>query len=899
MEEDRRLIEDTIPIKKISEESAEEKSIRHGHISTLHIWWARRPLIASRAVIFSSLVRNPETEEAQRKLIKQLIELSTWKASTDIKIIDRARKTISCDFENKPKVLDCFAGGGSIPLEALRLGCDTYALELNPVAYIIELCTLFYPQKYGIKESNKSGIIKDNNSLLRDFEKWGKWVLEKSREEIGNFYQNDPDGSIPVAYLWARAIRCPNPSCGVQIPLVRTTVLDGDNGQFSISPQVDVNTKEVHFEVSSSKSSRSKQFFGTMRRDSAKCISCGQTADGRYIRREGKAGRMGEIPLAVVLIDRRGSKQFRTFTPRDLSIYRETYSKLRILEKRWNEDFGQSLIPNEKIIEWSGVFNPPLYGLDEWRKLFNNRQVLALATFMLNIKDVYREILRDTKNSDYARAVTTYLALALDRLADYESTLCVWAGGFVAHTFGRGALPMVWDYAEVNPFSNSTGSWQSALGWIKRVIEHCSMITESAKVLQGTATRLPFGDKYFDAVVTDPPYYNAVPYSDLSDFFYVWLKRTIGDLYPDVFRTPLAPKTLEIVQNPMRHGNDDEKAKAFYEKEMTRAFLEVRRVLKDNGIFVVVFAHKTTSAWETLVNSLLNSGFIVTASWPIHTERPGRLRAHESAALASSIFLVCRKHLEEKEGYFDEIKEELRVKITEKLDEFWHEGIRGADFFISAIGPAVEVFGKYSKVRKLSGEEVTAAVFLDTVREIVTDYSLRKILHESHLGNIDEITRFYVLWRWAYNNLEIDFDDARKLAQALGAEADELMGNLDLLQKKGEKVRLLGPKERANIRDLGEVRGDVPRPMIDVIHHSCVLWEKGGKDALQEYLSLSGHAGNEITWNVAQALSEILPEGDKEKQLIQGLLASKESMTLPAETANGQTRLTSFGGHGQ
>ncbi len=496
---------------------------------------------------------------------------------------------------------------------------------------------------------------------------------------------------------------------------------------------------------------------------------------------------------------------------------------------------------------------------------------------MLKIKKVTDEILKTEKNQEYAKAVVSYLSLILDKMIDINTTISRWES--IAQCprgiFARQTISSVWDYAESVPISSSSGSFEVCMKNTMAGLLSIGDIENSANVYQGTATRLPSKDKFFDAIVTDPPYYDAVPYSDISDFFYIWLKRIIGEFYPNQFTTLLTPKSSEIIQTVTRHEGNKEKAKKWYEEQMTLAFKESNRTLKNDGIFVIVFAHKTTSAWETLVSSLLNSDLVVTSSWPLKTENISRMRAHESAALASSIFIVCRKRITEEEGYFNDIKEDLEKRVHEKLDEFWRQGIRGADFFISSIGPAVEVFGKYKKVRKLSGEEVTVAEFLDLVRQIVTDYSLRKILRKGSLGDIDEITRFYVLWRWAYNHNDIIFDDARKLAQALGTEADQLIHKIDILQKKGDKVRLLGPKEREEDKDLGEPKGGVPAPMIDVLHRACLLWEKGNRKKLAEFIEESGYKDNETIWSVAQNLSLVLPDGDKEKQLLQGFLASK------------------------
>ena len=922
MSQNRRLIELSIPLDAISKQSAREKSIRHGHISTLHIWWARRPLAACRAAVFASLVDAPDDEAEQERLEKLIATISDWdqvKHGNSPKI-EEARNIIREQWGDEiPRVLDMFAGGGAIPLEALRLGCEAHALELNPVAYLILLSTLVYPQKYGragesenqqaarpatnTLQSTLPGMeseTAEQNRLVADVRRWGEWVLEEARKEVGRFYK-DPDGNTIVAYLWARTARCPNPACGAEMPLVRQWWLaKKSNKKIALKPVVNREKKTVRFEVvelpspARGRGAGGEGFDpsqGTMRRGSVTCLFCGQTADAKYLRNEGKAGRLGQMPLAVVLApsssqgEGRGGgqhgKTYRPATEADQQVYAEAQAALeRLLAEA---DDGLSPVPDEPVDPRPHSVNRlPMYGMPTWGDVFNARQALALVTFSRKVRAAYNHVLAETGDAEYARAVTTYLALALDRQANQCTNLCRWhnTGEKLEGLFARQAIPMVWDYAEVNPFSGSTGDWLSALSWINNVIRHCSDDDNfPAVVHQGTATRLPRPNGYFHAIVTDPPYYDAVPYADLSDFFYVWLKRTVGDLYPEVFRTPLTPKAAEIIQEPGRHSKDQEKAKAFYEAQMTAAFSEAARVLRPDGIMVLVFAHKSTSAWETLITSLLKASLVVTASWPLHTEMVTRVRAMETASLASSIFLVCRKRGEAREGYYNEVRRELQERIRERLDFFWEKGIRGADFFISAIGPAVEVFGRYTTVRRLSGETVSVGELLDLVQEFVADYALTRILRDGHVGRVDPATRFYVLWRWAYGASKVPFDDARKLAQAQGTEVDDLMLRTKLLKKRGENVELLGPRQRARDEHLGESGpGGQMVPLIDVLHRACVLWDQGNRAGLTEFLARSGHARDEALWVVAQALAEILPEGDKEKQMLQGLLMNKEQV---------------------
>jgi len=489
-------------------------------------------------------------------------------------------------------------------------------------------------------------------------------------------------------------------------------------------------------------------------------------------------------------------------------------------------------------------------------------------------------------DEEYAKVVISYLGLGLSRVSEYISNLCVHDNTQerTVHVFSRQALPMVWDYSELNPLSEAVGSWKSML--FRRIllsISHLFQIppieetdeNKIQKIIQSSATSLPYPDNYFDAVITDPPYYINVPYADLSDFFYVWLKRIIGDLYPDLFATPLTPKTEEIVQmqhwDPIRYKKKD---KFWFESMITKAFQEIYRVLRPESIACIVFAHKSTEAWETIISSLLKSGLILTASWPIHTEMKERLRARESAALASSVYMVCRKRTKGEVAYFNEIKKKIEQRVKEKLEQFWEQGISGADFFVSAIGPAVEVFGQYSRVEKLSGEEVSVKELLEYVRKVVSEFALKRVLKRADLGGVDAQTRFYLLWRWTFGNAKVHFDDAIKLSRSLGVELTELWDKGGLVRKEKEFVRVLNPKDRA--QDQAFLKKTKFTSMIDVLHYVLILWEKGERVKIKEVLRETGYARNEIFWQTAQALSEILPEGDKEKQLIQGFLYGRE-----------------------
>jgi adenine-specific DNA methylase len=855
----KRLIEVALPLKEVSEQSAREKSIRHGHISTLHIWWARRPLAACRAVVFASLIPDPddpECPESFRKLVMDLLGRSEfqpkngdgsavadtprnrclefikylvrWENSNNPEYIEPARKLIAAAHKflhpgaegEAPKVLDPFAGGGAIPLEALRLGCEAHALDLNPVAHLIELCTLVYPQKYGQPDSRPvpeyikrlishnrtkkkakgndrplldhpeealeamdSEIIPDveiteagyrKNPLAADVKYWGHWTLKLASSTVGHLYPDDPDGGTPIAYLWARSVRSPAPSTPFETPLLRHTWLTKkakNNVAFRIA--ADPGTGICHFPVVGQGKIDFDPDEGTVRQGRAVCAFSQVTITNEYLQSEGKAGRLGEMLTAVVVSKGRSGREFRSPTPRDHEIIRQATVALNQI--RQEVRFGKFDAVPDELIPPTEIrrISVPLYGLDSFGKLFTARQLNTLIQLASVIQQAIQKF-RGWHDPDYAQVIAEYLGMVFDRILDRSSTACIWhtSRETIEGTVGRHTLPMTWDFAETNPITGGSGNLEGAIEWVVKAIEGASLASRRpAHVIRGMAQQLPVDS--MDAVITDPPYYDSVPYSHLADFFYVWLKRILGETHPDLFSTPLCPKGPEIVQDRPHSLSNSTKTKEYFEKEMTKALSAAQSVLEATGILVIVYAHKTTAAWETLVQALLSSGVIVTASWPLHTEMTGGMVKIGKAVLASSIFLVCRKRLIGADvGIWDDVRRELQKVATERLEFFWSQGIRGADFFISAIGPALSVFGKYERVTKLSGEEVTVGQFLDEVRSLVTNYALAKILKTTRTGTIDPESRFYVVWKWSYIDAKVPADESFKLAQALGMSTE-------------------------------------------------------------------------------------------------------------------------------
>ncbi len=786
-----------------------------------------------------------------------------------------------------PRVLDPFGGGGAIPLEALRLGCETYSNDLNPVAVLIQKCTLEYPQRYGKPKEveNEVGFLKEKtlkNPLLEDVKKWGNYVLEEAKKEIGKFYPEEEDGFIPVGYIWARTIPCQNPSCGAEIPLMRQFWLaKKKKKKVALYPYIENN--EVKFKIVGDEYEKMPDGFnpskGTISRAVATCPVCGSVVDANTTKKLFREGKAGQRMVAVVL-HKPGTngKRYRVATEKDMDVFKEAEKCLNEKRQRLMDIWGIDPVPDEPTPEGKGrgaerAFSVRNYGLNTWGDLFNGRQKLALITFVEKVRRAYKKMMEEGYDGDYAKAVVSYLALGVDRLTTHLNCLVRWRPDAISfeRSFDRQALPMVWDYGEVNPFSNSRGHWDSSQ--ILKAVFHCSQIPNALlqppKVTQSSATELPYPDNYFHAVFTDPPYYDNVPYSHLSDFFYVWLKRTIGDLYPELFSTPLTPKSKEIVAYSNGEGGWEE-GKRFFEDMLKKAFQEIHRVLRPNGIAVIVYAHKSTEGWETLINSLLDSGLIMTGAWPINTEMKSRLRAKESATLASSIYIVARKMERIPTGFYNEVKEDLEKHLNDKLQRLWEEGTSGADFFIAAIGSAIEVFGKYEKVIDYEGNIIRADRLLEDVRKIATDYAVRQILHNGFAGEISNLTRFYVLWRWNYGEAKVLFDEARKLAQSCGIDLAQEWNRAGFIKKEREFIRVIGPKDR-KLKDLND-----SKELVDVLHRVLLLWEKGKREEMVQVALETGYGKSEAFYRVAQAVSETLPNESKEKKLLDGFLAGKD-----------------------
>jgi len=916
---DRRLIEDYIPIEAISAESRREKSIRKGHISTLHLWWARRPLVACRAAVYGALVPAPEGKQAEKKAAQFVTGLCKYpgvpsiiaEAQEHILQAHAQRLTeeqgelvtvedIKAGRAPRPRVLDMFAGGGAIPLEALRLGCEAYAVDLNPVAHLIQLCTLVYPQQYGQPDPAAVGCLPSPSGrgaggeggggtwagLAAEVEHWGQWVLERVKAEIGDLYPPIPDprhsecseespeqlalgmavkesqegydaraGMLtPVAYLWTRTVRCKNPACGGTVPLARQTWLCKKKNRYvALRPDTETNRdkpageKRVRYEVLEATTQEGLGFNPSTgsRGGNVPCPFCGTVVDSTYVKEEGQSGRIGVQPMAVVCTHpgKRGKRYFTVDKVPSFSWLDDEaiWKRISALETETTAHIaGPITVPDEQIItDAKGSAWVIQYGLKRFGDLFTPRQLLAILTFVKYVRAGYTEMSHHGYSAERDKAVLSYLGVLVDRLADYASALCTWEsyGELIGHTFTRQALPMVWDFAEVNPLGNASGNAKSALAWITSVIQSTSNLGIAGQVWRGSSTQMNIETGIIDAVVTDPPYYDNVAYADLSDYFYIWLKRSIGFLYPQHFSSLLTPKKREAVADATRHNRDRKLAAKIYEEMMARAFVEAGRVLKPGAPLVIVYAHKTTLGWATLVDALRTAGFTVTEAWPLSTERSARIRAINTASLASSIFLVARRRENDDTGSYErQVRPELQRIVRERVERLWAQGVTGADLVIACVGAGLRAFTRYARVEYANGDQVPADSFLAEVEGVVLEILLEKLFGVSQAGlsSVDRFTRFYVLWRYAYRQGTIDGGEAIVFAYPQHVELDGpgglISGSNPLGEKLKGKYRLRDFTERGDDEKLGlpspagggGAGGGGSAPLIDVLHR--LLW---------------------------------------------------------------------------
>jgi adenine-specific DNA methylase len=1062
---DKRLIEVAFPLKQTSIDSVHEKNVRHGHISTLHIWPARRPLAASRAALIATLLPDPGDKEKRDELLKRLggvlakttkkkkmpngrvEEIEAWETVGGVlrwgretsPDLDWFRQEIRRAYGGRaPRVLDPFAGGGAIPLEAMRLGCEVTAIDINPVAWFILKCTLEYPQKLagqkrrlpdfalqdiaflteyfkarGLKPKDAerrarqvAGRVQaarhDNRELFDSPEvkadeldadlawhvrAWGRWVLKAARKDLARFYptyaeyctlkpynrvaldagealklvpvNDDGEPQIEllnagfdavylenpanprwvmkptVAYLWARTVRCK--ACRAEVPLLKTRWLaKKDNKRVLLTMQpsedktgvvfgIDPNAPVKGGNAAQKREHDKKLGAGTMSRAGVTCPSCGTIMTMEDLRLEGRAGRLGAAMTAVV-VDGPEGKEYRLPTAHEIELAHAAQDEL---ERVFREvPFG---LPTEPLAGADALgFRVPLYGLDQWHKLFTPRQLLALGGFVKAIRAVPGEL--TFTEAEWREAVLAYLSVLFDKTADYSSAICTWhnSGEKMRNTFARFALPIAWDIAESATANAVGGGWLAQLEWVALYVQHgLSTAYGSAQALQRSATQAVEGE--FDVVVTDPPYYDAIPYSDLMDFFYVWLRRTLSGLSPAfdaAFREPLAPKwdpeknDGELIDDASRFGGDRAASKRNYEEGMARAFKACHAALTPEGRLVIVFAHKQPDAWETLVSAIIQAGFVVDGSWPIQTEMGNRMRAQSSAALASSVWLVCKKRDPlAGAGWDTQVLKEMQANITQRLRDFWDAGIRGPDFIWAATGPALEAYSRYPAVKKASepGSLMTVSEFLGHVRRIVVDFVVGRVLShgqsEPTPGDhpLDDVTTYYLLHRNDFGLKEAPAGPCILYAVSCGLSERELVDQYELLAKSGggsqaedeepseddeegdaEEATSIGGGGKYKLKDwrarkhrsLGvETASGRAVPLIDQVHKLMQLWVAGDVVKVNDYLDARGLRRSPIFAQLIQALIEMNEPGAEERSILERLQNYLRSVGSTAQTA--------------
>lgn len=805
----KKLIEVALPLDAINAESAREKSIRHGHPSTLHLWWSRKPTATARAVIWASLVDDPSahpeqfpTEKAQekerRRLFRILEELVKWENSNDKRVLDAAKAEILKSTDgNPPPLLDPFAGGGAIPLEAQRLGLEAHAHDLNPVAVMINKAMIEIPPKFAGQppvnpEAQRNKLTEDDWSgtrgLAEDVRYYGEWMKRKAFEKIGHLYPKvkDADGKehTVIAWLWARTVKCPNPACGCEMPLASSFELSKKKGKEAYVQPI-IEGKNIRYEVRQGKGAPEPPKMG--RGAKFRCLCCGEMATPEYIKSEARSGRMGSVLMAIVTDSGNGRAYF---SPSD--------EQVSITGIKKPDEYPSGEMSEDRRAIWC-----PIYGLDTFDKLFTNRQLIALTTFCKLIIEVRAQIERDGGSAEYAQALSVYLAFVVDKMTDYHSSVCSWhtSGEKIRNTFGRQGIPMVWDYAEANPFCSSTGSFDNMLGWVVKCL--AVLPGESKGIVSQHDAQSNYG--MCDIMIsTDPPYYDNIGYADLSDFFYVWLRQNFKDVYPDLFRTMLVPKAEELVAIPYRFAGSTEKAKNFFEDGMSSACRQMYDAAVDDVPVTIYYAFKQRDAddndatastgWETMLSAIIRAGFCITGTWPIRTEMGTRANGQNANALASSIVLVCRKRFADapvatRRDFLTALKRELRPALV----NLQQSNIAPVDMAQSAIGPGMAVYSRYREVLEANGTSMTVRTALQIINQELDQY------FSEQDGALDRDTIFCVALYTQYAFREVKFGDVDVLARAKNTSTDRLREKGILYAERGT-VRLLPRDEMASQR---------------------------------------------------------------------------------------------------
>lgn len=814
----KKLIEVSLPLEAINIESAREKSIRHGHPSTLHLWWARRPLAACRAVLFASLVDDPsshtDNEEEQKKernrLFKIIEDLVKWENINNKDVLDKAKAEILKSTDgNPPPVLDPFCGGGSIPLEAQRLGLKAYGSDLNPVAVLITKALIEIPPKFAGKPPVNPTDAKKKmpgeawtgaTGLAADVRYYGQWMRDEAEEKIGHLYpkvklpksQGGGEATV-IAWIWARTVKCPNPGCGAEMPLARSFWLSKKTGKEAwIEVKPNPATKKAEYIVRSGKLEGPD---GTVERSGGTCIFCEEPVPFPHIRTEGKLGRMSQQLIAIVAEGTRG----RLYVSPDPN-------HVLIAASASPEWYPETELTGKATV------NVGLYGFRVHGDLFTPRQLVALTTFSDLVGEARKKVLADAKASGmsddgvgiedggtgataYADAVATYLAFAVDKMADRHCALASWdvTRDNVRNAFGRQALPMVWDYADSNPFSSSTGNWLACVDWVWKVVAK-TPATGFGIVRQLDARVAADGHSRM-AFATDPPYYDNIGYADLSDFFFVWLRKALKDVHPQLFSTLMTPKAEELIATPYRHDGNKHKAEEYFQSGLRDVFTSLNASQVDDIPLTVYYAFKqaetsvvgetVSTGWETMLDGLIDSRFSITATLPIRSELSNRQIASGTNALASSVVMACRKRpADAPMTTRRDFLSELHAELPSAVKHLQQGNIAPVDLAQAAIGPGMAVFSKYSKVLESDGTPMTVRTALGLINQV-----LDEALAEQE-SEFDADTRWALAWFETYGMDEGPYDAANTLSMAKVTSVHGLV-DAGFLHSKAGKVRLL------------------------------------------------------------------------------------------------------------
>ena len=883
----KKLIEVALPLDAINAASAREKSIRHGHPSTLHLWWARRPLAAARAVLFAQLVDDPSdlpeefpSEEEQReereRLFDMIEELVLWENTTNERVLEEAREEIrkswrrTCadnrdhpraaelfDPERLPAFHDPFAGGGAIPLEAQRLGLESYASDLNPVAVLINKAMIEIPPRFAgrppVNPERNAGQVgisaswKGAAGLAEDVRYYGTWMRDEAEKRIGHLYPKvevteemaaeRPDLKryvgrqlTVIAWLWARTVRSPNPAfADVEVPLASTFILSKKKNKEAYVEPV-IGEGGYHFTVKVGTPPESARKGTKLSRGSNfQCVMSGVPMNPEYIRAEGMAGRMGARLMAIVAAGDQGRVYLAP------SVSHEEIPREAI--PAWKPE---TAMPDDR--RW---FSPPPYGMPNWGDLFTDRQLVALTTFSDLVEEARERIRQDAVaaglpddgvplreggigTTAYAEAVGVYLGVALSRMTDICNALCRWevSRTQVRNLFGRQAIPMIWDYAENNVFGDAAGDYGVTLGSILNVIKKV-LNTGRGKALQSDATS--FSPPEYRVISTDPPYYDNIGYADLSDFFYVWLRRSLRPIFPDLFATLAAPKDEELVATPYRHGNK-EKAEEFFLSGMTQAVERFAQQSHPSCPVTIYYAFKQaekkgdsdiiSTGWETFLGAVIDAGFAISGTWPMRTELSNRPVAGGANALASSIVLACRPRpadapMATRREFVDALKEEL----PPALRTMQAGSIAPVDLAQAAIGPGMAVFSRYTRVLDVNGRPLTVGEALSLINE-----TLEEALAEQE-GDFDADTRWAVAWFEQTSFNQGEFGMAETLSKAKNTSVDGMI-QAGILKAGGGKVRLLRPDE---LPDDWDPETDSRRTVWEIVHHLIRAHDQSGE----------------------------------------------------------------------